>query len=199
MKLSFTDLVFVVGIAISLLLFSAILKIFTWDAVTAIASVVSGATASLSLYFILLQFRSQSNLSRAQFINALTKDIDWHTKSESNLNREGIWYNLCKLNSGSIALLEKYLTFFERIKLLLDTKVLGIEIIDELFAYRFFHLVHNPNVQRQILYDLDKEDFYHTIFTLHALWLHYRQSKGYNVPRQEYVLQCRPRSNANYE
>jgi len=54
------------------------------------------------------------------------------------------------LEIEDVEAIEKYLNFFERIQLILDTQVLDLEIIDKLFAYRFFYLVHNPNVQSKV-------------------------------------------------
>jgi len=146
-----------------------------WEAVNAIAALISGLVASLGLFFVGLQLRSTDRLAKAQFINDLARDIDNHVKAESNLDPGGKWYkNSNLLNQEDIEALVKYLNFFERIKLIFDTKVIDIETIDELFAYRFFSLVHNPNVQSQILFNSDIQPYYSSIFQLYSIWLKYR-------------------------
>ena len=66
------------------------------------------------------------------------------------------------------------LGFFERIKMLLDQKVIDMATVDRLFGFRFFYLVNNPHVQRMALYP-DGHSFTAT-FALHRQWLKYRPS-----------------------
>jgi hypothetical protein len=160
----------------------------SWDAINAVASLISGTIASISLFFIAYQMRFQARLSKAQFVNELTRDIDLHSEAESNLDREGIWYEEGTLNPDDMEALEKYITFFERVKIILDTNVLDLETIDQLFAYRFFHLVHNPNVQSKILYHPDMKRHFQAVFQLHSLWSNYRKSKLLSLPRDDHEL-----------
>jgi hypothetical protein len=62
-----------------------------WEAVNAIAALISGLAASLGLLFVGLQLRSTDRLAKAQFINELAKDIDSHSEAESNLDPGGKW------------------------------------------------------------------------------------------------------------
>ncbi len=84
--------------------------------------------------------------------------------------------------------IEKYLNFFERIQLILDTQVLDLEIIDKLFAYRFFYLVHNPNVQSKVLLNSDMQPYFCSFFELYFTWLEYRRKKRLPIPRDELII-----------
>jgi hypothetical protein len=141
------------------------------------------------LLFVGLQLRSTDRLAKAQFINDLAKDIDLHIRAESNLDRGGKWYeNTSIVEQEDVEIIEKYLNFFERIKLIFDTKVIDLETIDELFAYRFFYLVHNPNVQSEVLFHSDLQPYFRSIFKLYSMWLKYRQEKGLPIPREEFLI-----------
>lgn len=160
-----------------------------WEAVNALAAVISGLAAAVGLLFIALQMRSAQKLAKAQFINELCRDIDSYAETESCLDREGIWYaNGAIFDQKDMEAIEKYLTFFERIRFILDAQVLDIETIDDLFAYRFFYLVHNPNVQSNVLLNPDMQPYFSSVFQLHSVWIKYRQTKGLPIPRAEVSL-----------
>lgn len=154
-----------------------------WNAVNALAAVLGGLAASAGLLFVGLQMRAGRRLARAQFVNELGRDVDLHCEVESCLDREGPWYNEVELTHEDMDQIELYLNFFERVKYIRDTNVLDMETIDGLFAYRFFHLVHNPNVQKRVLYHEDMVAHYQAIRELYAEWVSYRQSRKLKLPR----------------
>jgi hypothetical protein len=159
-----------------------------WNAVTALAAVLGGLAAPAGLLFVGLQMRSARRLARAQFVNVLAHDIDDHYAAQSFLDpKQRLYDDGCVLNNDDMARIEKYLNFFERVEYIRDTGVLNMETIDGLFAYRFFYLVHNPNVQKQVL-GAGSMPYYRAIFRLHDAWLPYRQSRKLRVPRPETPL-----------
>jgi hypothetical protein len=160
-----------------------------WEAVNAIAALISGLAASLGLLFVGLQLRSTDRLTKAQFINELAKDIDSHSEAESSLDPGGKWYEIdTPLDQKDMEILEKYLNFFERVKFIFETKVINIETVDELFAYRFFHLVHNPNVQSKIIFDPSMQPYFNSMLKLYHIWLKYRNDKSLPIPRSEFII-----------
>lgn len=74
------------------------------------------------------------------------------------------------------SLISNYLTFFETIYLLIDNAVISFEVVDDLFAYRFFLAVHSRLVQ-QIKLVAQPENFVN-IYRLEAAWLAYRKKVG---------------------
>jgi len=68
--------------------------------------------------------------------------------------------------------ISNYLTLFETFYILLKRKVIEIDLLDDLFAYRFFLAVHNPYIQRKKL-AISPRNF-KNIFRLERLWLKYR-------------------------
>ena len=69
--------------------------------------------------------------------------------------------------------ISNYLTLFETFYILLKRKVIDIDLLDDLFAYRFFLAVHNPYIQRKKLAISPKN--FKNIFRLERLWLKYRK------------------------
>ena len=159
-----------------------------WSAVNAMATMLSGLAASAGLLFVGLQMNSNRRLAHAQFVSELGRDIDAHFRAQSCLEPNRPVYDAVErdLSDREMALIQKYLNFFERVEYIRDTRVLDMAAIDGFFAYRFFNLVHNPNVQKQVLYRL--APYYRAIFKLHQEWLAYRQSRNLPVPRPETPL-----------
>src|ERR1700733_4160017 len=54
--------------------------------------------------------------------------------------------------------------------------------IDQLFAFRFFGAVHNPHIQKSMLYSQQYRGFYTSSFTLHAKWTDFRRTPGLEIP-----------------
>jgi hypothetical protein len=69
-----------------------------------------------------------------------------------------------------------YLTFFERIYLLEKDGVISFKTLDDLFAYRFFLIVHSKFVQQNQL-GFNPSNF-KKIFCLEKKWLEYRKHRN---------------------
>ncbi|MGK7875941.1 MAG: hypothetical protein AB4426_22375 [Xenococcaceae cyanobacterium] len=111
------------------------------EAVNTITAFISGISAVIGLFFVGFQLRSSDRLAKAQFVNELARDIDSHSETESYLDREGKWYEAnATFSQEDLESIEKYLNFFERVKFILDTQVIDMETVDDLFAYRFFFI-----------------------------------------------------------
>ncbi len=72
--------------------------------------------------------------------------------------------------------ISNYLTFFETIYILVKNGDISFEILDDLFAYRFFLGVHHPLIQEAKLRPQPKN--FENIFALEREWLAYRKKKG---------------------
>lgn len=72
--------------------------------------------------------------------------------------------------------ISNYLTFFETMYLLHKNGVVSFEIIDDLFAYRFFLAVHSKIVQQKKIKSQPQN--FKNIFCLEYEWLRYRKEHG---------------------
>lgn len=72
--------------------------------------------------------------------------------------------------------ISNYLTLFETLYILLKRKVVDITLLDNLFSYRFFLVVHNPYIQRKKI-TISPKNFIN-IYKLERHWLKYRKKIG---------------------
>lgn len=79
-----------------------------------------------------------------------------------------------------------YLVYLEALAALVDRQVIHLDVIDDLFSYRFFLAVNNPVVQQDEL--LPYQDFYKGIFKLSEKWTINHQKKKIPIPMQQYSL-----------
>ena len=69
-----------------------------------------------------------------------------------------------------------YLVYHEALAVFVKKRVLSIDSIDDLFAYRFFLIMNNPEIQRKEL--CPEAQYYHGCYWLHKKWTEYRKKKG---------------------
>ena len=79
-----------------------------------------------------------------------------------------------------------YLVYLEALAALVDRQVLRLDVIDDLFSYRFFLAVNNPVVQKGELYPY--ADYYQGIFKLNELWIADHTKRGIPIPMAQFRL-----------
>lgn len=79
-----------------------------------------------------------------------------------------------------------YLVYLESLAALVDRQVIHLDVIDDLFSYRFFIAVNNPVVQQDEL--LPYKDFYQGIFRLSERWTETHHNKKILIPMEQYTL-----------
>lgn len=135
-----------------------------------------------TLIFTLYQLMDSKEISHATFIVELNQKF---IESQTNMQ---IYDMLQKLvdegrygnpdvddevkNIITKSAVSNYLTFFETIYILKNRGVLSFEIIDDLFAYRFFLAVHSQIFQDMKLGTQPRN--FRNIFKLEKEWLDYR-------------------------
>lgn len=82
--------------------------------------------------------------------------------------------------------ISNYLTFFEIFQLLIERGTLTIDMLNDLFGYRFFIAVHNPYVQKKKL--VKSPDNFRNLYLLEKEWIDYRRHKGLPIFHEEYSL-----------
>jgi len=166
----------------------SILQIEEGDAISIVISAFEAVGLIVSLVIAIHQLIGSKEIARATFITELNKsyvenkeyiklynvlqrcfDKECPNKSTCNDKTE------CKLDfpKGDIS---NYLTFFETIYVLHKNGVVSFEIMDDLFAYRFFLAAHSKLVQQKKL--KPQPNNFKNIYCLEKEWLDYRKSKG---------------------
>ena len=151
-------------------------------------SVFEAVGLLFSLVVAIRQLGDSKEIARAQFLTELNKSFVENPEYTRLYNAlqdclDGKCENkeACKEKEKCLLSIPKgtvsnYLTFFETINLLLEGKVLTLEIIDNLFAYRFFLAVHSQFVQESKI--IPQPENFVNIFRLERKWLDYRKKIG---------------------
>ncbi len=93
-----------------------------------------------------------------------------------------------------------YLSFFGPFHDLIDRKIVHLEAIDPLLAYRFFLATNNRFMQEMLLCVEGKEVAWLAIYMLHKNWRSYRKKNEKEVwQEKKYDLSDRPAFNKTIE
>lgn len=148
---------------------------------------IAALSSAIGLIFLGFQTRFQSRLAKAQFLDKLSCDVELNIEIEIELEQAGrLYLEIDTLEPEDRRDIIRFLTFFDRLAHLYELKFVSMAIIDNLFAYRFFILTHNPNVQKFELMADDTKHFWISIFALHKAWYKYRKNKNKKILREEY-------------
>lgn len=79
-----------------------------------------------------------------------------------------------------------YLVYLEALAALVDRQVIHLDVIDDLFSYRFFLAVNNPVVQQGELFPY--ADFYQGIFKLSERWTKNHHDRSIPIPMEQFSL-----------
>jgi hypothetical protein len=147
-----------------------------WEVVGAIASAVNALASLVAISFVAIQLKSSNQIAQAQLINELERDIAADTYVYVALESPEC-KDLDKLTDQQRIDILKCISFFERVHLIIETKVVSIEVIDRTFAGRFFILFNNPKVQ-EIMNTTEISPFMDSTRDLYHKWYVYRKEKG---------------------
>jgi hypothetical protein len=147
-----------------------------WEVVGAIASTVNALASLVAISFVAIQLKSSNRIAQAQLINELERDIAADTYVYVALESKE-YKELKELTDEQRIGILKCISFFERVHLILETKVVDIEIIDRTFAGRFFILFNNPKVQ-ETMNTTEINPFMESTRDLYHKWYAYRKEKG---------------------
>lgn len=151
------------------------MSIDKWEVVGAIASTVNAVASIAAISFVVIQLKSSNRIAQAQLINELERDISLDTDVYVAIG--GKWLDeSVVLSDADRAGILRCISFFERVYLILDTKVVDISIIDRTFAGRFFILFNNPQVQG-LMNTPEMKPYMTSIVDLHKQWSEYRKEK----------------------
>ena len=71
--------------------------------------------------------------------------------------------------------------------MLIDRGTLSLELVNDLFGYRFFIAVHNPYVQKKKL--VKSPENFRNLYVLEHDWMEYRRKQGLPIFHEEYALE----------
>lgn len=174
---------------------------------------ITTVTALISAVAFWMQFKRTERLNESNFIMNLNNQFIGNkdmTFIEHNLE---LYYNQYEILAQNLAGRERithkmasrislrisqardsedcqklinYLVYLESLAALVDRGVIHLDVIDDLFSYRFFIAVNNPVVQDNEIYPYS--DFYRGVFRLSKRWSDDHRKRGIPIPMDEFCL-----------
>jgi len=179
----------------TLLLFILGCRVFP---ISEVATVITTITAIIGAFAIWVQMKRERDIKEAEFVmdyNISFLENPEHVQLEEKLERYRKITESGKPQEmdGEIVTEENrqaiinYLVYHEALAVFVKKKVLTIRSIDDLFAYRFFLVMNNPEIQRKEL--CPEAQYYHGCFWLHKKWTNYRKRKGLYILLEDTSLE----------
>jgi len=171
---------------------------------------ITTSTTLIAAVAFWLQFKRTERLNESNYIMNLNnqfignKDMShvehelelYYNQYEALLNEKDVlsdkevWSIHLGLNqsrtSEDCQKLINYLVYLEALAALVDRQVIHLDVIDDLFSYRFFLAVNNPVVQQDEL--LPYADYYQGVIKLSKLWTDNHRKKKIKIPMDQFSL-----------
>ena len=178
------------------------LLLFVWGCVlfpmSDVATVITTITAIVGAFAIWFQMKRERDIKEAEFImsyNTSFIENDELGKLEQELeNYRKIVESGKKVKEMPVIVREEnrhavinFLVYHEALATFVKNGVLNMSHIDDLFAYRFFLIMNNPDVQEKEL--CPEAQYYRGCFDLYKKWIRYRRKKGLYIMLEEYSLE----------
>jgi hypothetical protein len=152
-----------------------------WEVISAVAASISAIVSVVGLPFLVIQIRSSNQIAKAQFINELERDISLHAGLYTSLIEGGsLCYLKPAISEDERNALLQFISFFERVDLVTNTKIIDIKTVDCLFGGRFFMLMDNPNTER-LINSPEIYPYTTSIRERYRKWCKYRRQKPNTV------------------
>ena len=203
-KNSVRILIVIITVALMITGFSFIRSLLSLSDESLVSIAVSGVESVgllVSLLIAVRQLNDSKEIARASFIVELNRTF---TESKGNVElytalqdcRDGkcpyaaqcAGENSCQLSFPKV-MVSNYLTFFETIYLLEKSGAISFEMIDDLFAYRFFLAAHSRFVQQEKL--APQPENFKNIFCLEYEWMQYREKAAHKIDTEGSVFKER--------
>jgi ribosomal protein S18 acetylase RimI-like enzyme len=142
-----------------------------------VSSIVVAIVEIGGLIAIWYQLKKQKDVEVANFLLEFEKSFIEHKPifQKIELSRERD-----TLTENDISGIVRYLTFYESLYHFIKKGVLSIDMIDDLFGYRFFLAMHNEFIQNNNLKPYQK--YYQNIFDLYEVWYKFRLKHNKQIP-----------------
>ncbi|MDE5416818.1 hypothetical protein L3049_02275 [Labilibaculum sp. DW002] len=153
---------------------------------------IANLTAAGGLVALFFQFKRERDLNEADFILRINNDFMMN-ESMSRIYKlleeskvEGQKEN--PFSQDDIIDMANYLTYFDPFYSLIERKIVKIESIDPVLAYRFYLAVNNKYMQQMLICSKDKEIAWESIYKLYSYWGKYRENLGREIWQSNHSL-----------
>lgn len=154
-----------------------------------ISAVVATVVAALGIFGVCIQLKKEADITEAEFLmnfNFAFLTTEKFVAMERALEDAMKAKKSLEVTAENRQNLIDYLVYLESLAPLILNGMLRLDVVDDLFGYRFFIAVNNPGVQEKELCPEGK--YYRGIFSLYRVWAKYRGRKRIEIPMEETSL-----------
>ena len=176
-----------------LVLIGVIVSLFMED-VNEFVTMITTITAVIGAFAIYVQIRKSKLIGQSSFTIEMSKylyEIEEISDLIHKLGKadvvENKQYVITEKDKPATL---KYLNYLKTIATLVNSKVVNIETINDVFAYEFFIIVNNKSVQDQEIRPYSM--FYQDLFMLYKKWQDFRLKEGTSIVGKETNLELIP-------
>lgn len=158
-----------------------------------VSTVVATVVAGLGIFGVCFQLKKEADIKEAEFLmnfNFTFLTTEKFVSMERQLE-ECRKKNLpLKVTDENRQDLIDYLVYLESFAPLVQKKMIRLDIVDNLFGYRFFIAVNNKGVQDEEL--IPEGTYYRGCYSLYRVWKKYREDHGLEIPLETNSLDLCP-------
>ena len=160
--------------------------------VTPYINTLANLAAAGGLIALFFQFKRERDLNEADFILRINNEfmtnesISRIYKILEESKEEG--QNKNPFSKDDIIDMANYLTYFEPFFSLIKRKIIKIESIDPILAYRFYLATNNKFMQQMLLSSENKEIAWESTYKLYARWSKYRENLNREIWQSNFSL-----------
>lgn len=183
-----SQLVVIIG---SVLVFVGLIMSLLFNRLDKTITLITTLTAVIGAFAVYIQIRKTKHVEQSSFTIEISKffyEIDEISEIEHKIARSiDLDHADYVITKEDMPALLKYLNYVKTLASLIDSKVVTIETVNNVFSYEFFAVLHNPSVQKIEI--IPFEYCYHDVFELHKKWIEYCRKNNINICREEYSLE----------
>ena len=144
------------------------------------------AIAIIGVALVLYQLSKDHQITKAEFIYNLNQSFS------DNKNIEYIYMKLKEDRDSSLVFdhsdgrkMGDYVMFFQIMEYLIQTGLITIEMVDQIFSNKFFLFMHHEDTWK---YQTQYDGINKPLIDLYIRWYNYRVRKNYNCLYDEFVI-----------
>lgn len=150
-------------------------------------SIITILTAIVGAFGIWLELNKEQEINQASFILSINSDFYalggkgtmYAADLEKMLDEDFSGIKKLELTEEHQTMVIQYLVWVKTLSSLINRRMIKISAIDDLFSYKFFVAINNPEIQKMEL--IPYKTAYRGIFKAHKIWKKYRVKHGLEI------------------
>ena len=174
---------------ISIILISiGIITLSVFDVINdTFVSIITILTAIVGAFGIWLELNKEQEINQASFILQIHGDFYalggkgtmYAADLEKMLDEDFSGKKKLSLKESDSEMVIQYLVWVKTLSSLINRRMIKISAVDDLFGYKFFVAINNPEIQKMEL--IPYQTAYKGIYKAHKLWSKYRMKHGLEI------------------